>query len=164
MQRRYETLAHPDNGAEIRPNDHPNDEISFLWQPNLLAELVYQSNNGLRFAIVRARDRGKRRWRLWHPGATGVPGRQGPGRLRGVPYRPERQAPVHPGRAVASPRWPPAVTARAPGRQRRAPCWTLYQPAGSAAPWLAMLAFPGTCPGCGCCVAMVRFNRSLHPW
>jgi len=36
----------------IRPNDHPNQQISFLWTPGqTLAELLYQPRKGLCFAV-----------------------------------------------------------------------------------------------------------------
>src|SRR5690349_310096 len=36
----------------IRPNHHPDDQISLLWTPGIrLAELVHQPGVGLRFAV-----------------------------------------------------------------------------------------------------------------
>jgi hypothetical protein len=36
----------------IRPNDHPNQQVSFLWTPGqTLAELLYQPGKGLCFAV-----------------------------------------------------------------------------------------------------------------
>ena len=45
------------NEIQIRPNNHTGGQVSFIWRPSIsLAELVYDSKRGLRFAV---RDSGK---------------------------------------------------------------------------------------------------------